>query len=109
MLDGQGPYYEEALHNEAMEPEPPKLKYLGRRFEDLVVDELAQARAGFRDMASAHEGYAVLLEEVDELWDEVKVNQKRRDPVKMLRELIQVAAMAQRMAEDIIFDDKIRE
>jgi hypothetical protein len=43
---------------------------------------------------SAHEGYAVLAEEVDELWQHVKVNQKKRDLVAMRAEAIQVAAMA---------------
>lgn len=77
------------------------------KFTELVRDELAAARENFRDMASAHEGYAVLAEEVDEMWDQVKVNQKRRDPGAMLSELVQVAAMAQRMAEDIIFGNRI--
>lgn len=43
---------------------------------------------------SAHEGYAVLLEEVDELWDHVKTNQKNRDIPAMRQEAIQVAACA---------------
>lgn len=43
---------------------------------------------------SAHEGYAILAEEVDELWAHVKVNQKKRDLDAMRAEAIQVAAMA---------------
>jgi hypothetical protein len=60
-------------------------------------------------MASAHEGWAVLLEEVDELWEEVKKKPAKRDPVHMYGELVQVAAMAQRMAEDIVLSGKVRE
>jgi hypothetical protein len=47
-----------------------------------VLAELARARAKFpRPQASAHEGYAVLAEEVDELWDEIKGhNTQRRAP-----------------------------
>lgn len=52
-------------------------------------------------MNSAHEGYAVLLEEVDELWDIVKQNQKTRDVEKMRAEAIQVAAMAIRFVMDV--------
>lgn len=47
---------------------------------------------------SAHEGYAILLEEVDELWDHVKTNQKKRDLYAMRNEAIQVAACALRFA-----------
>lgn len=57
---------------------------------------------------SAHEAYAVLAEEVDELWDEVKVNQTRRDLAKMRAECIQVAAMALRFAADICTEEAIR-
>lgn len=65
-----------------------------------ITDEVSSARANWPAFNSAHEGFAVLKEEVDELWDEVKVNQKRRDLVKMRKEASQVAAMALRfMAE----------
>ena len=43
---------------------------------------------------SAHEGYAILAEEVDELWAHVKTNQTKRDLTAMRAEAIQVAAMA---------------
>lgn len=59
-----------------------------------VLEELARARAKFPiDQASPHEGYAVLLEELDELWDEVKANHPERSE-RMRKEAIQVAAMA---------------
>ena len=50
---------------------------------------------------SAHEGYGVLLEEVDELKAHVWTNQKKRDLVEMRKEAIQVAAMAMRFVNDI--------
>lgn len=66
-----------------------------------VLEELARARASFPLMASAHEGYAILLEEVDELWDEIKKSPKKRDLAAMRKEAIQVAAMAIRLLEDV--------
>lgn len=50
--------------------------------------------------ASAHEGYAILLEEVDELWNEIKKRKVYRDEDEMRREAIQVAAMAIRFIKD---------
>jgi hypothetical protein len=63
--------------------------------------ECKSAREKWGPFNSAHEGYAVLLEEVDELWAHVKTNQKRRDIAAMRAEAIQVAAMALRFAHDV--------
>ena len=57
-----------------------------------VLDEIHRARAQHAPMRGAHEGWAILREEVDELWDEVK--DRRRDTQAMRTEAIQVAAMA---------------
>lgn len=70
-------------------------------FQSLVVAELSRARAKFEPMHTAHEAYAVLLEEVDELWEMVKQKQVHRSPRAMLAELVQIAAMAERMADDL--------
>lgn len=70
-------------------------------FPVLVEIELAQARKLHPPIHSLHEGYAVLLEEVDELWEQVRMKSLARDPDMIGRELIQIAAMAQRMAEDL--------
>lgn len=71
-------------------------------FPELVELELAAARRGHKPQNSAHEGYAVLLEEMDELWDEVRKRRHSRSAFKMLGELVQIGAMAQRMAEDVL-------
>ena len=55
--------------------------------------ELYRARQKFGPMASAHEGYAVIAEELDELWDIVKQKQTSRDHVAMRKEVVQLGAM----------------
>lgn len=69
-----------------------------------VVDELERARKNNAPFNSEHEGYAVLLEEVDELWDEVKLNPKARSNTRTQAEAIQVAAMALRFIYDLTYD-----
>lgn len=60
-----------------------------------MMDEIKRAFQKFpRKHASAHEGFAVLKEELDELWDEVKINPKNRIKANMRKEAKQVAAMA---------------
>lgn len=66
-----------------------------------MVSELMDARIKWPPFNSAHEAYGVLLEEVDELWDHVKTNQKCRDLPAMRKEALQVAAMALRFALDV--------
>ncbi|MFH5924582.1 hypothetical protein [Roseomonas xinghualingensis] len=66
-----------------------------------VAGEVARAEAKWPPMNSAHEAYAVLLEEVDELWEHVKTKQSKRDIPAMRKEALQVAAMAIRFARDI--------
>lgn len=50
-------------------------------------------------MHSAHEAYAVILEELDEF--KAEVWKQQRDPVAMRRELVQLAAMAVRAIIDL--------
>jgi hypothetical protein len=48
-----------------------------------VRQEIVRARSKHGRFHSPHEAYAVLLEEVDELWDDVKAN--RLDPSLLAR------------------------
>ena len=72
------------------------------KFNDLVQEELKRARQLHGNVLSIHEGYAVILEELDEAWDEVKKKTKERNLENLLKELIQVSAMAQKMVEDVV-------
>lgn len=67
-----------------------------------VEAELARVRTMWPPMASLHEGYAIMQEEVDEFWDEVKRKEADRDPEALYEELIQVAAMAVKTAADCL-------
>jgi hypothetical protein len=62
----------------------------------LVLNEVGRANRKHPPMNSHHEGYAVLLEEVDELWDEVKADSHDL----AIAEAVQVAAMAIRFIVD---------
>ena len=64
-----------------------------------AVEELQRARAKFDPFNSAHEGYAVLLEEVEELWIEVRTKSGTKQSQRA--EAIQIAAMALRFAADV--------
>ena len=64
-----------------------------------VADELARARKKHPPMHSHHEAYAVLLEELAEVWDEVRRQQP--DVSCIVDELTQVAAMCNRWVEDL--------
>ena len=64
------------------------------RLLEVVRLELESATAKFGPMASAHEGYAVILEEMDELWEAIKSKEASREDVQ--DEAVQVAAMASR-------------
>jgi hypothetical protein len=66
-----------------------------------VSAELDRARSKFAPFNSAHEGYAVLAEEVDELWQEVRGHRDRANVERMREEAIQIAAMALRFIGDV--------
>ncbi len=61
--------------------------------------ECEEASRKFAPFNSPHEGYAVILEELDELWDEIK--QKSQPRERMREEAIQIGAMAIRFVQDI--------
>lgn len=58
----------------------------------LALEELSRAERKHPDFHSGHEGYAVIKEEIEELWDAVK----RDDTLSATVEAVQVAAMALR-------------
>jgi len=66
-----------------------------------VAVELRVAMQKHKPFNSAHEGYAVILEELDELKTEVWKNEKLRDSGRLRLEARQVAAMAIRFMVEL--------
>lgn len=92
-----------AMTNGTAHPDPSVATVHDDRFVRALretIGELGRARATHAPMHSAHEGYAVLLEEVDELWHAIK----HESPDRQREEAIQVAAMALRMLIDVLYD-----
>lgn len=64
---------------------------------ETVVEELVVAQSNFPTFHSGHEGYAVMKEKLDRLWDEAVHNEIRLAKA----EAVQVAAMAIRFVVDL--------
>ena len=65
-----------------------------------ILNEVQRAKAIWKDdFKNYHEAYAVILEEVDELWDEIK--KKNQDKEKIRKEAIQSVAMLLRLITEL--------
>ena len=64
-----------------------------------IISELERAKV-HPEFHSFHEFYGVLIEEVDELFDEIK--KKQQDKQRIKEEAIQVAAMVFKMIDNLI-------
>lgn len=62
-----------------------------------IYDEFKRANSMYPLFNSLHEGYAVLLEEVEELWDEIKKKPSRVNPHHINEEAIQIGAMVMKL------------
>lgn len=73
---------------------------------EAVLEKLQRARRLHpTPYRSAHEGYAILLEEVDELWAEVKAQPGSLRDRRIRAEVIQVATVACRFLLDVCGKD----
>ncbi len=114
----KGQYYEDGtesaldLVSEYIEPEKEKAVQENRKeiYEHLNIAGAQAANLagkGYRNFGahhSLHEGYAVLAEEVDELWDLVKMKAEKREPQKIYEEALDIAAMALRIAVEFGYE-----
>ena len=64
--------------------------------------EAITASVTYPPFNSVHEGYAIIKEEFDELWDIIKMKEQCRDNVQMRLEAIHLGAMAIRFIYDLL-------
>ncbi len=72
-------------------------KYLETLFAEVsarVIDKLRE----HGEYSSIHEAWAIIKEELDELWDEVRRKKPLRDPFQIRHECIDIAAAALKTA-----------
>lgn len=70
-----------------------------------IIEEYRRAERKFGPFNNGHEGYAVIKEELDELWKAVK----SKDPMHMenaRKKAIQIGAVAMRFAIDLYIKTK---
>jgi len=71
--------------------------------ESLKQIEIEFLRASdlYSDLHSNHEAYAVIKEEIDELWDAIKKNKGTKGDKQIRHELIQIGAMVVRYLDNL--------
>lgn len=74
-----------------------------------VYTELMRAKSVYPEhFVNQHEAYAVILEEVDELWTEIKKKPQNYDIPAQRKEAIQAAAMLVRLIVELLPKTKNR-
>ena len=73
---------------------------LTANFPNLMKDEIERAILKFKPINSIHEAKAIIEEELDEFWNEVKKYPYANNQ-NLLQELIQIATMCWRAALDM--------
>lgn len=80
------------------------LNQVGEQRLDVLIaisNEVERAKMHGATFASLHEAYAVILEELDEVWDITRMKRRDRDPHEIRKELIQLGAMAIKALESM--------
>ena len=65
-------------------------------YDEIRAEEERATKLHGQMFNSLHEAYAVIVEELDEVWDIVRQQPRKRSIVALRREFIQIAAMAVR-------------
>ena len=75
---------------------------LGASLTEIEVEVLRAKQLFPTDFHNQHEAYAVILEEIDELWEEIKKNHKKYDLEAQRKEAKQAAAMLVRLMVELL-------
>ena len=75
---------------------------LAASLTEIEVEVLRAKQLFPTDFHNQHEAYAVILEEVDELWEEIKRNHKKYDLEAQRKEAKQAAAMLVRLMVELL-------
>lgn len=106
MSDYFKPGHDRILEQFRGKPSPPVLVngFAGRDalFAGAFIEEYRRARTAHGPMNSAHEGYAVILEELDEIKQIVWQKQKNRNYADLRKEVVQLGAMALAFLVEIV-------
>lgn len=78
---------------------------INSEFLQMVDDELRRARSNFPNMRSVHEGFALIDEEHLELREEAYSKHGQRSVKRLTEELVQIAAMCNRLYDDLLSGD----
>lgn len=75
--------------------EPPILiPHIGQELAEDIDDEILAASRHGGKFSSMHEAYAVILEELEEVWEHTLLKKRDRNAEEIRKELVQLAAMA---------------
>lgn len=73
---------------------PIVLSNISKNLAEEIDGEIGRAKKHGSEFSSLHEAYAVILEELDEIWDVTRLKRKNRNAEDLKKEFVQLAAMA---------------
>lgn len=76
-------------------------KMKSKSTKSLIDREIVRLETKYGSVSSLHEGYSLLLEEMDEFWEEVKKKPSKRNIRNIKHELTQISALSRFMLEKI--------
>jgi hypothetical protein len=66
-----------------------------------MMKEYESAKAEYSPFTSHHEGWAVIKEQLDEVWDEIKKKRGTKSQEKIMKEVLHVGAMSLRFLMEL--------